>query len=62
MSAVGWDVIMSGLSLGIWAGIRALDAWEMLGSSVVFMKRTAKAVAGTSELTVKQEVVDTIEK
>ncbi|TVY44634.1 hypothetical protein LOCC1_G003981 [Lachnellula occidentalis] len=61
VGAVGWDVIMSGLSLGIWAGIRALDAWEMLGSSVVFTKRTAKAVEAMSETNVKQEVVDTID-
>ncbi|TVY38664.1 hypothetical protein LSUB1_G003725 [Lachnellula subtilissima] len=61
VSAVGWDVIMSGLSLGVWAGIRALDAWEMLDSSVVFMKRTAKAVQGTSGPTLKQEIVETVE-
>ena len=42
VSAVGWDVIVSGLSLGVWAAIRGLDGKEMLGSTMVFMKRTEK--------------------
>lgn len=58
VSAAGWDVILSGLSLGIWAGIRGLDAWEMLLSSMVFMKRTEKAVDDESEANVKQELVE----
>jgi hypothetical protein len=62
VSAVGWDVILTGLSLGVWAGIRALDAWEMLDASMVFMKRTDTAVEGASEPSVKQEAVDTIQK
>jgi hypothetical protein len=42
VGAVGWDVILSGLSLGVWAAVRGLDATEMLGSSMVLMKRTEK--------------------
>jgi len=44
VSAVGWDVICSGLSLGVWAAIRGLDAREMLGSSMIFMKRPEKKI------------------
>jgi len=42
VGAVGWDVILSGLSAGVWAAIRGLDAKEMLGSSIPFIKRTLK--------------------
>jgi hypothetical protein len=42
VGAVGWDVILSGLSVGAWAAIRGLDAKEMLGSSIPFMERTEK--------------------
>ena len=63
MSAVGWDVILTGLSLGVWAGIRALDAWEMLGSSmVVFPKRTDTFVEDASEPSVKQEVESAVQR
>ena len=34
MSAQGWDVLLSGLSLGIWAAIRGLDATNMLKATV----------------------------
>lgn len=46
ISAVGSDVIMSGLSLGIWASVRGLDPWQMLGSSMVFMNRVEKKAEG----------------
>lgn len=42
MSAVGWDVLLSGLSLGTWAAIRGLEANDMLTSSIPFMKPAAK--------------------
>jgi len=61
VSGVGWDVILSGLSLGIWAGIRGLDAWEMLGSSMVFMKRTEKAIDGENATNVKQELIEPVQ-
>lgn len=42
VSAVGWDVLLSGLSLGTWAAIRGLEANDMLTSSNPFMKPAAK--------------------
>lgn len=37
VGSVAWDVLFTGLSLGLWAAIRSLDAEEMLRSSVIFM-------------------------
>jgi len=48
ISAAGFDIILSGLSLGIWAAIRGLDPQEMLGSSVPFTKRTPKELEDVS--------------
>jgi len=42
VSAVGTDVILSGLSLGVWAAIRGLDADQMLISTVPFFKQIEK--------------------
>jgi len=39
VGAVGWDVLLSGLSLGIWTGIRGLDAKTLLGVSIPFYPR-----------------------
>lgn len=44
VGAVGWDVIISGLSVGVWAALRGLDAKEMLSSSIPFLKRTVKEI------------------
>jgi hypothetical protein len=56
ISAVGTDVILSGLSLGIWAAIRGLDPMEMLGSSMIFMKRAEKEVEEVaSDVKVEEE-------
>jgi hypothetical protein len=48
ISAVGSDVLLSGLSLGVWAAIRGLDPKEMLGSSVPFMERTQEELEDIS--------------
>jgi hypothetical protein len=49
IAAVGTDVLLSGLSLGIWAAIRGLDPQEMLGSSVPFLPRTQKELENVSK-------------
>jgi hypothetical protein len=51
VSAVGWDVILSGLSLGIWAAVRGLDAREILGSSIPFAGTVRKEMEGLQEAT-----------
>ena len=48
ISAIGADVLLSGLSLGLWAAIRGLDPQEMLGSSVPFLERTQKELEAAS--------------
>jgi hypothetical protein len=59
VGAVGWDVILSGLSLGVWAAVRGLDAKEMLGSSMVFMKRTERELEDViPDVKVEYEKVD----
>lgn len=61
VTAVGIDVLLSGLTLGTWAGVRGLDAREMLASAVPFMNpvvREVKAVANS----VKKEVEAVAEK
>jgi hypothetical protein len=50
VSAVGWDVVLSGLSLGVWAAVRGLDGKEILGSSIPFMSRTDKQLEVTGML------------
>lgn len=54
VSAVGWDVMLSGLSLGVWAAIRGLEPNKMLSSSVIFMERIAP-VAEKLEDSIKTE-------
>jgi hypothetical protein len=55
VSAVGWDVIISGLSLGVWAAVRGLDARELLGSSVPFAGSVRKEVEEVEQAT--QELI-----
>ncbi|PVH86926.1 hypothetical protein DL98DRAFT_582243 [Cadophora sp. DSE1049] len=43
VGSVAWDVLLTGLSLGIWAAIRSLDAKEMLRSSMILMSRSRKS-------------------
>ena len=49
VSAVGADTILSGLSLGVWAAIRGLDAREMLGAAVPFAGTVAKELGAIEE-------------
>ena len=58
---MGWDVLLSGLSVGIWAAIRGLDGIEMLGSSIPFLKRTEKEQEGSIS-TFKTENEDAFQK
>jgi hypothetical protein len=51
VSAVGWDVIISGLSLGVWAAVRGLDAREVIGSSIPFAGTVRKEVEEIKEAT-----------
>ena len=54
ISAFGSDVLLSGLSLGIWAAIRGLDATDMLASSVPFLPQKAKELEDVS-IDIKEE-------
>lgn len=54
ISAVGGDVLLSGLSLGVWAAVRGLEPSEMLGSSIPFLERTEKELENVST-SVKEE-------
>ena len=49
VSAVGWDVLLSGLSLGIWAAMRGLEAKKMLSSVTLFMQRVEPVVEKISD-------------
>jgi len=42
VGSVSWDVLLTGLSLGIWAATRGLDAMEMLRSSMILMSSSKK--------------------
>lgn len=58
VSAVAWDVLLSGFSMGTWAAIRGLDAHSMLSSSgVPFIRATSTKVIEKAE-----EAVGTIIK
>jgi hypothetical protein len=61
VSAVGWDVMLSGLSLGIWAAVRGLEPKKMLGSTTVFMDRVEPDVEEIED-TVKVEEAKAIQK
>lgn len=56
VSATGWDVVLSGLSLGIWAAVRGLDIKEMLESSVPFLKPSKKVISDVVEASEKAVV------
>lgn len=57
VSAAGWDVLLSGLSLGIWAAVRGLDAKDMLGSNIPFFGAAEKEVEQ-----IEEEVDDHVKK
>jgi hypothetical protein len=61
VGAVGWDVMFSGLSLGIWAAIRGLEPMKMLSSTVPFMERV-EPVVGEAEDTIKVEEEKVVQK
>lgn len=61
VAAVGIDVLLSGLTLGTWAGIRGLDAREMLASTVPFMKPVAKRIEAVAS-SVKEETQKAVQK
>jgi hypothetical protein len=56
VAAVGWDVILSGFSLGWWACIRGLDARRIVESSLVLLKPVEKEFGdAASSVIVKTE-------
>lgn len=57
VGAVGWDVLMSGLSLGIWASIRGLDAQQILALSGLWTRNEDKSLPKLAE-----GVVDGVKK
>jgi len=65
VSAVGWDVLLSGLSVGLWAAIRGLDVQEILRSTGLWYSKpkvvgdAASAVKKEAKL-IRQETLDTI--
>ena len=61
VSAVGWDVMLSGLSLGIWAAVRGLETKKMLGSTTMFMDPVEPDVEEIED-TVKVEEEKAIQK
>lgn len=57
VSAVGWDVIISGLSLGLWAAARSLDVSGVLAGSGLYYSNIPKSI--TEEIS---EVANSTEK
>lgn len=53
---MGWDVLLSGLSLGVWAAVRGVDGKGILGSCIPFFGRVEKI-----EEVVEEEVEDAAE-
>ncbi|KUJ12736.1 uncharacterized protein LY89DRAFT_699399 [Mollisia scopiformis] len=64
VSAQGWDVLLSGLTLGIWAAIRGLEANDMLTSTLPFsellLKPAQKLVEDTS-IALKEDAKDAVD-
>ena len=50
-------MILSGLSIGIWAAIRGLEPKKMLGSTTVFMERVEPAVEEAESTIIVEERV-----
>lgn len=42
VGAVGYDVLLSGFSIGLWTAIRSLDPTNLLSASIPFVKRSTK--------------------
>ena len=64
VGAVGCDVLLSGLSLGIWSGIRGLDAKTLLGLSIPFAPRPKAVVEAVDDTvdSIKMESEKALEK
>lgn len=63
VSSAGWDVLLSGLSLGIWASIRGLDVRDMIRSSIPSGASAEKAIddAASTAVSVKQNATELVE-
>jgi hypothetical protein len=61
VTAVGLDVLLSGLTLGVWSGIRGLDAREMLGSIMPLMEPVSREIHVAAS-TVKESIENTVQK
>ncbi|KAI0453294.1 hypothetical protein F5B21DRAFT_292836 [Xylaria acuta] len=48
VAAVGWDVLLCTLSVGLWAAVRAINARDMLNSSIPFYNSNLSAFKWTS--------------
>jgi hypothetical protein len=64
VSAVGWDVLLSGMSLGLWAASRGLDVQAILSSSGLLFSGKPKAAidAMTDTKSIVGEIEETAEK
>ncbi|KAG4028268.1 hypothetical protein MFRU_023g01030 [Monilinia fructicola] len=59
VGAVGYDVILSGLSLGAWAAVRGLDGNEILRIVIPWMNKVGKAGVKVEELESITQSTDT---
>ncbi|CAG8974374.1 hypothetical protein HYALB_00010625 [Hymenoscyphus albidus] len=62
VSAAGWDVLLSGLNLGIWAAARGLDANDTMSSCIPFFGSVKKVSEAAEEVIVdeiKEELTST---
>ncbi|KAH8164660.1 hypothetical protein CIB48_g3590 [Xylaria polymorpha] len=63
VAAVGWDVFLSMLSLGLWAAVRAINARDMLSSSIPSYNPNLSAFKWTSseEGDLRDEILNFLE-
>ncbi|KAH9222803.1 hypothetical protein DL95DRAFT_144726 [Leptodontidium sp. 2 PMI_412] len=63
VGSVAWDVVLTGISLGIWAAVRGLDAREMLRSSIPFhAKRPSEGLVNSDFGGIKTKTEKAISK
>jgi hypothetical protein len=55
VNAVGWDVLLSGLSTGLWSAVRGFDVHDLFACSVPFYGRAEKTLDGSVNGTEKSE-------
>ncbi|KAI1312204.1 hypothetical protein F5Y03DRAFT_266966 [Xylaria venustula] len=48
VAGAGWDALLCALSLGIWAAIRNINAWDMMNSSIPFYNSNLSSFKWTS--------------